>query len=212
MIPKAAFLDKDGTLIENVPYNVDPSKIKLTEGAVEGLSLLQEAGYKLIVVSNQSGVALGHFQEEALDAVEDHLRSTLEKEGIHLDGFYYCPHHPDGRLRNYAVPCFCRKPNPGMLFQAAREHHLNLAESWMIGDILNDVEAGRRADCRAILIDNGNETGWFLTPLRHPNFITNDLYEAARLIVDSNRAKNHVGARPFAMRSRTPTYPAQLGI
>jgi histidinol phosphatase-like enzyme len=143
--------------------------------------------------------------------VEDHLRKILGQKD-QLDGFYFCPHHPDGRLRNYALPCFCRKPNPGMLFKAAREHHLNLAESWMIGDILNDVEAGKRADCRAILVDNGNETGWLLTPVRHPNFITNDLLEAAKLIVDSNRAKNHIGARPFAMRNRPASFPAQWPV
>lgn len=200
MLPKAVFLDKDGTLVENVPYNVDPAQISLTDGAVEGLAMLHAAGYRLIVVSNQAGVAHGKFKEEQLKTVEDHLRKLLDEAAIPLAGFYYCPHHPDGKVSAYTMACFCRKPNPGLLFQAAREHNLNLAGSWIIGDILHDIEAGRRADCRTVLIDNGNETEWRLSPLRKPHTSVPNLAEAAKVILAADepvmvRAVNKVPLR-----------------
>jgi len=178
----AVFLDKDGTLIEDVPYCVDPHKLRLLPGALEGLGRLQIAGYQLLVVSNQSGVAHGYFAEAALAAVEARLRALLGAAGIELAGFYYCPHHPAGRVKQYALDCDCRKPAPGLLLRAARELGLELARSWMIGDILHDVEAGHRAGCRAVLIDNGNETEWELTALRAPEVIVADLSQAAAVI------------------------------
>jgi D,D-heptose 1,7-bisphosphate phosphatase len=183
MFAKAVFLDKDGTLIENVPYNVDPKKIRLLEGVAEGLQLLHAAGFQLHVITNQAGVAQGRFKEEALSLVEARLRQLLAEAGAPLSGFYYCPHHPDGRVLRYRAHCFCRKPNPGLLFQAAREHEINLAASWFVGDILNDVEAGRRADCRTVLINNGNETEWNLSGLRMPHFTVANFQEAVEAIL-----------------------------
>lgn len=183
---KAIFLDKDGTLIHDVPYNIDPARIELMPGAVQGLKMLQGAGYRLIVVSNQSGVARGYFAEAALMPVEERLRDLLARGGVLLDGLYYCPHHPQGRVAEYAIHCACRKPAPGLLLQAAQEHDLTLHSSWMIGDILDDVEAGRRAGCQTILIDNGNETEWELSPQRRPDHIVGDLVAAAQAILDWN--------------------------
>ena len=182
MISKAVFLDKDGTLIEDIPYNVNPDLICLSPGALEALRLLQDKGYQLIVVSNQSGVARGYFKEQDLRPVEDRIRELLFSVGIHLSGFYYCPHHPEGTVSKYAVECFCRKPQPGMIYRAAIEHGINLAASWMVGDILNDIEAGHRAGCQTVLIDNGHETEWKVTPLRQPEFIVKDLMGAAQAI------------------------------
>jgi D,D-heptose 1,7-bisphosphate phosphatase len=179
---RAIFLDKDGTLIEDVPYNVNPEKIRLVDGCLEALRELQAAGYQLIIISNQSGVALGKFKEEALKGVEETIRKMLAEAGLTLAGFYYCPHHPDGSIASYRAHCFCRKPNPGMLFQAAREHEINLSASWFIGDILHDVEAGRRADCRTILVDNGNETEWKFSPLRRPHYTVKDISGAVEVI------------------------------
>jgi D-glycero-D-manno-heptose 1,7-bisphosphate phosphatase len=183
MLPKSVFLDKDGTLVKNVPYNVDPALITLADGALEGLSKLHAAGFRLIIVSNQAGVAHGKFKEEELQKVHAHLCKVLGEAGIPLAGFYYCPHHPDGRITAYSISCFCRKPNPGLLFQAAREHNLNLAGSWIVGDILHDIEAGRRADCRTVLINNGNETEWRLSPLRQPHAAVSNIAEAAEVIL-----------------------------
>ena len=180
----AVFLDKDGTLVEDVPYNVDPALIRLGPGAIEGLRLLHAAGYPLVVISNQSGVARGYFAEEALGAVEARLRELLGEAGVPLDGFYYCPHHPEGSVDHYAVACACRKPLPGLIVRAAREHDVDLARSWFVGDILHDVEAAHRAGCRAVLLDNGHETEWETSPLRTPDLVAPDLAEAARAIVE----------------------------
>lgn len=182
---QAVFLDKDGTLIEDVPYNVDPERIQLTRGAVEGLQVLSRVGYELIVISNQSGVARGYFPEEALVAVEERLRQMLAEVGVQLSGFYYCPHHPDGVVQEFAIACSCRKPEPALLLRAAAERGIDLRKSWFMGDILNDVEAGRRARCRTILIDNGNETEWDLSAGRSPHYTVANLAEAAQVITSS---------------------------
>jgi histidinol-phosphate phosphatase family protein len=148
---RAVFLDKDGTLIADVPYNVDPRRIRFLPGVLDGARRLHAAGYRLVVVTNQPGVALGFFEAAALDAVEAALRDAFSAAGAPLAGFFYCPHHPSGHVRPYAAACGCRKPMPGLLHAAARTLDIDLAGSWMVGDILNDVEAGRRAGCRTVL-------------------------------------------------------------
>jgi D,D-heptose 1,7-bisphosphate phosphatase len=179
---QAVFLDKDGTLIEDVPYNVNPDLIRFTQGAIAGLQLLQELGYKLIVISNQSGVARGYFPESELVIVKEHLFRLFLENGVILDSFYYCPHHPDGVISEYAITCNCRKPEPGLILRAAYERDIDVQKSWFIGDILNDVEAGYRAGCKTILIDNGNETEWVLSPTRTPDYIALNLMQAAHTI------------------------------
>jgi D-glycero-D-manno-heptose 1,7-bisphosphate phosphatase len=181
---QAIFLDKDGTLINDVPHNVDPGLIELCDKAGDGLHLLQQIGYHLFVMTNQPGVAKGLFPEEALEPVEARITELLSREQVVLDGFYYCPHHPDGVLPGYATDCDCRKPMPGMLLRAAQEHGIDLSRSWMIGDILHDIEAGNRAGCKTALIDNGNETEWELSPARTPDLIVPDLYAAAVAIAE----------------------------
>lgn len=177
------FLDKDGTLVENVPYNIDPQRLQLTPGAIPGLRSLHRAGYQLIVVSNQSGVARGYFRETDLAAVATGLEELLAAVSVPLTGFYYCPHHPQGRISQYAIACDCRKPAPGLILRAAQVHGIDLSQSWMIGDILDDVAAGRRSGCRTILLDTGNETEWQLTPARLPHHLAPDLAVAAQIIL-----------------------------
>ncbi len=191
---KAVFLDKDGTLIRDIPYNVDPRKIRLEPGACEALRLLHARGYLLIVVSNQSGIARGFFPERALLGVRRKLDDIFSRSGVPLAGFYFCPHHPDGIVPGYRTKCFCRKPHPGMLLRAAKELQVELRLSWMVGDILDDVEAGRLAGCRTILIDNGNETRWKSTDMRKPDHYAPTLAQAARMIVSV----------PLRMTERTP--------
>ena len=188
---RAIYLDKDGTLVEDVPHNVNPALLALTWQAGQALQLFRRLGYALIVVSNQSGIAHGLFTETSLAPVRHRLGELLAQYEVALDGFYYCPHSPDGVIGRYAIACTCRKPMPGMLFRAAREHDIDLARSWMIGDILNDVEAGRRAGCRTVLIDNGNETEWKMSPRRKPHLSAPDLYTAATMIaaVDGMRSR-----------------------
>ncbi|WP_459709392.1 D-glycero-alpha-D-manno-heptose-1,7-bisphosphate 7-phosphatase [Paraburkholderia sp. 2C] len=178
----AVFLDKDGTLLDDVPYNVDPRKMRFAPGARTALELLAASRCKLIVVSNQGGVAQGRFAVEALDAVERQLRAMFASCGATLHAFYGCPHDPRGHVAPYACACECRKPAPGMLLQAARDHRIDLRASWLVGDILDDVEAGNRARCRTILLDNGNETEWRGGPQRSPFAYARDLHIAARLI------------------------------
>jgi D-glycero-D-manno-heptose 1,7-bisphosphate phosphatase len=197
---RAVFLDKDGTLIEDVPYNVDPERIVLTPHAGEGLRLLQQLGYRLIVISNQSGIARGYFEESALNTVWQRLQQLLQPYGAHLMHCYYCPHHPDGKISTYAISCDCRKPGPGLFFRAAARHRIDLSASWMIGDILNDMEAGRRAGCRTILIDNGNETEWQLSLMRTPDAFVTDLREAAWLI-ESEQQKHLEQLSPESLLS-----------
>ena len=168
---RAVFVDKDGTLVVNVPYNVDPERIELTPGARAAVERLAARGFRVIVVSNQPGAGMGLFPEEALAAVENRLRALLPR----LDGFYYCPHLPQ-------AGCGCRKPAAGLIERAAREHAVDLAASWMIGDILDDVEAGRRAGCQTILVDVGNETEWVVSDQRSPHHIVGDLGQAADII------------------------------
>jgi D-glycero-D-manno-heptose 1,7-bisphosphate phosphatase len=184
---RAIFLDKDGTIIEDVPYSVDPAKIRLLPGAVQGLRLLNQAGYLLVVISNQSGVAHGYFREEAIRPAMEALRRLLAAESVPLAGMYYCPHHLAGKIPEYAIRCECRKPRPGLLRQAARELGINLATSWMIGDILDDVEAGNRAGCRSILIENGGETKWLPGEMRDPSYRALDLKQAAEFVLAGSR-------------------------
>lgn len=173
---KAVFLDRDGTLIANRHYGSDPNGIVLLDGVVEGLAALRRAGYKLLLVSNQSGVARGYFDEGAVARMHDRLQRMLDRYGAALDGLEYCPHHPEGVEPSYAVECSCRKPAPGMLRRAARKHGVNLSASWMVGDIEADVEAGRRAGARTVLV--GPETS--LTP---PDLRAEDFAEAVRHIL-----------------------------
>jgi D-glycero-D-manno-heptose 1,7-bisphosphate phosphatase len=186
---KAVFLDKDGTLVDDLPYNVEPRRITLCSGAGAAMRLLARLDYRFFVVSNQAGIAHGHFGEDAMQAVGNRLADLLFREQLSLDGFYYCPHHPNGSVARYSMECFCRKPKPGMLLKAASDHEIDLRASWMIGDILHDVEAGNRAGCRTLLIDNGNETEWRLGARRIPTRMAPDLYAAAVLIANEGEAR-----------------------
>ncbi|AOZ10602.1 D-glycero-alpha-D-manno-heptose-1,7-bisphosphate 7-phosphatase [Cupriavidus malaysiensis] len=183
----AVLLDKDGTLIEDVPYNADPRRIRLAPHAATALRCLGATGMPLVVVSNQPGVALGCFRSESLVLVQQRLAELFRANGARLDGFFYCPHHPDGRLPGLRARCLCRKPAPGMLLQAAAWLHFDLKHSWMIGDILDDIEAGRRAGCTTILVDNGNETEWRIDSWREPDYTVQDLDMAARLVERAGR-------------------------
>jgi histidinol-phosphate phosphatase family protein len=159
--------------------------MRLAPGALDALRLCAWLEIPLFVISNQSGVALGKFGRDALEQVETRLRELAAEAGATFSGFYWCPHHPHGSVPEYTVACDCRKPAPGMLLRAAREHDIDLARSWFIGDILDDVEAGHRAGCRCVLIDNGNETEWLRGEGREPDVVAPDLHEAVLAIVNA---------------------------
>jgi D-glycero-D-manno-heptose 1,7-bisphosphate phosphatase len=179
----AVFVDKDGTLIDNVPYNADPALVRFTPHAIEGLQRLATDGFALFIVSNQPGLASGRIRHAEFDLLRAHIEQRLRDEGgISLHGWSVCPHAPE-----ITPHCDCRKPAPGLLQRAAYEHGIDLARSWMVGDILDDVEAGRRAGCSTVLLDVGHETVWQLTPQREPHHRCPHLLAAAETIVAQHR-------------------------
>ena len=182
---RAVFLDKDGTLIQDIPYNADPDRIELLPHVGTGLRALQDAGYLLIVVSNQPGVALGRFPASALADVEARLDELLEPFGVVITAYAWCTHRPAG-MRAAGGPCACRKPKPGLLLEAAATHAIALRRSWMIGDILDDVEAGERAGCDTVLVDRGGETRWRAGRMRTPRAIVYDFADAVTFILDGH--------------------------
>jgi len=179
---RAVFLDKDGTVIEDLPYNVDPARVRLAPGARRGLSLLHDAGYMLVIATNQSGVARGYFTERDLERLGEHLSSTCASLGAPLAGFYWCPHLPEG-VNEYAVECDCRKPGPGLIVRAAEELDLDLAASWFVGDAWMDVAAGRAAGCRTVMVGPEWDTAAGLALELRPDHAVPDLAAAAELIV-----------------------------
>lgn len=182
-LQRAIFLDKDGTLIKNVPFNVDPSKVVFERGATLFLSSLKSL-FQYHVVTNQAGVAFGMFQEEELQGVKNKLHQMFQSTGSVLVDFHYCPHHPEGKNLSYRKVCECRKPGDKLLRDAARKYAIDLCQSWMVGDILDDIECGRRAGCKTIMIDNGNETEWIMNDLRGPHYKVENLEEAALIIMN----------------------------
>lgn len=183
---RAVFVDKDGTLVEDVPYNVDPALQRFMPAALPALGALAARGFDLLVVTNQSGLARGYFTRAQFARLQHALeRKVREQSGIELLDFLVCPHAagPNG-----SPMCLCRKPAPGMLLRAARKHRIDLAKSWMVGDTLDDVEAGRRAGCRTVLFDSGGETVWRRTPLRRPDAVCHDWDDVVHHILAAETA------------------------
>jgi D-glycero-D-manno-heptose 1,7-bisphosphate phosphatase len=151
----AVFLDRDGTINEEVGYMDRLEKLKLIPVAAEAIRLINSSGMRAVVVTNQSGVARGLFDEAFVETVHVRLREMLRAEGAFLDGIYFCPHHPTEGRERYLLTCDCRKPAPGLLLQAAADLNLDPVRSYMVGDTLKDIEAGIRAGARGILVRTG---------------------------------------------------------
>jgi D-glycero-D-manno-heptose 1,7-bisphosphate phosphatase len=148
----AVFLDRDGTLIEEVGYLDRLDRFRLFPWSLEAVRLLNRAGFHVVLVTNQSGVARGFFTEAFVEETHRHLTGLLAAGGAHIDRYYYCPHLPDAAVEAYRRPCDCRKPAPGLIHQAARDLAIDLAGSWVVGDQRRDVEMGARAGIRSILV------------------------------------------------------------
>jgi D-glycero-D-manno-heptose 1,7-bisphosphate phosphatase len=178
MSPRAAvFLDRDGTLTLPRHYPSRPEHLVLRPDVVPVLRALRSKGWLLVVVTNQSGVARGYFTAAELDLMHADLRARLAAAGAPLDGVYHCPHHPDGAVAELAIRCPCRKPEPGLLARAATDLGIDLGASWMVGDAASDVEAGRRAGCRTVLVGHRPDgTGG-------PDFVAPSTAQALRQIL-----------------------------
>ncbi len=175
--------DKDGTRVEDVPFNVDPDRIRLVPGGATAIRRLADAGFAAAVVTNQSGVARGYFALRDLDAVRDRLAELLAAQGMRLRGFYACPHLPMGTVREFAVVCDCRKPGPGLVRRAIDELGLVAADTWVVGDSWADIGAGRAAGCRTALVGPEWRLGRHLPPGRQPELSAPDLATVADAIL-----------------------------
>jgi D-glycero-D-manno-heptose 1,7-bisphosphate phosphatase len=154
-LKSAVFLDRDGVVIEDGHYLGDSSRIRLVPGSAEAIAALNQAGWLVVIVTNQSGVARGVFTIESVDEVHMQLSELLRGFGAKVDAYRFCPHHPEALNPEYRLACDCRKPRPGMLLSAARELGVELESSWMIGDRTTDLEAGVAAGCRTVLVRTG---------------------------------------------------------
>ncbi len=152
---EAVFLDRDGTMIEEVNYLSSPEQVRLIPGTVEAIRRWNHLGVKVVVVTNQAGVARGYFPESRVAEVHSHLSAVLAEGGATIDAYYHCPHHPDHGVGEFRIDCECRKPAPGMLLWAARDLGIDLTRSWMIGDKLSDLWAGAAVGCRTLLVRTG---------------------------------------------------------
>lgn len=205
MASKAIFLDCDGTLIENLGYINHPDQVKLLLGVPEALIELRAMGYKLVVVSNQSGVARGIVTEKALAKIHNRLKKLLAEKNASLDRIYYCPYYPDGVVEKYCKKSNNRKPAPGMLLTAADKMNIDLSQSWMIGDSDSDIEAGARAGCKTILT-NYNYSAYrrLEPPAFSPDYRAVNMKEAVNIIKQHHRSTARAAAQPQAQKKAQP--------
>ena len=181
---RAVFLDRDGTIIEDVGYLRQPEDIRLLGGVSDPLRLLKEHGFLLVLATNQSGVARGLLERTDVDRIHDRLNELLGRALVTLDAIYVCPHHPQDGRAPYLMHCTCRKPEPGMLLQAQRDLDIDLSASWLIGDQQVDIECGRRAGCQTILVLTGREPGPSNQgTVSGPDAVVPDLLGAAQHII-----------------------------
>lgn len=190
----AVFLDRDGTINEEMGYINHLDRFVLLPRTTKAIRLFNKLGLKVIVVTNQAGLAKGYFDEELLNQVHHKMERLLAKGGAHLDGIYYCPHHPEAVQEEYRKNCDCRKPNIGLIKWAAQEHGVDPRRSYMVGDKIEDVEFGKRAGAKGIMVLTGYGRGQW-EHKRHtwtiqPDYVAEDLYDAAQWIARDLRALN----------------------
>lgn len=185
---QAVFLDRDGTIVEDADFLTDLAELRILPGAVEGIRKLNEAGFLVLVLTNQSGVARGFLTEGKLREIHEKLSSMLQAQGARIDGYYYCPHHPTIGSPRYRIDCACRKPKPGMFLQAAKEHGLVLDHSFAIGDSLRDGQAAQAAGVRSLLVRTGPNLEEAVSQPELYWRQADDLLAAAEIIVPTSSA------------------------
>jgi D,D-heptose 1,7-bisphosphate phosphatase len=177
-VNRAIFIDRDGTIAKDVPYCSRPEDFQLLTMAGDGIRLLNKTGTKVIVITNQSGIARGYFTTAMLGRIHSKMRSDLAQYQAHIDAIYYCPHHPDDQ-------CDCRKPKPALIYRAAKEHDIQLSQSFFVGNQWHDVAAGHSAGCKTCLISPDGTSGMLLNQhgIVEPDFIARDFFEACMWIL-----------------------------
>jgi D-glycero-D-manno-heptose 1,7-bisphosphate phosphatase len=188
---RAVFMDRDGTISEEVGYVNHPTRYRVFPYSAEAVRLLNEAGWLAILVTNQAGVARGYFTEDLIGEVHGRLERELERGGARLDALYYCAHHPTVGEIPYRFDCDCRKPKPGLIKRAADKFEIDLKQSWMIGDRYSDIELARNAGTRAAFVLSGYGRGeweYQRAAWKHePELVAENLLEAVRKIVTSDK-------------------------
>jgi len=172
MANRAVFIDRDGTIARDVHYCSRPEDFELLPKAAEGVGLLNQRGFKVVVITNQSGIARGYFNEEMLAKIHLKMKEELARWGAFVDAIYYCPHHPDDG-------CQCRKPKPKLMLQAVSDLDIDLSESYVIGDLDMDIEMGRRVGCKTLLVGDSSPTA----EGAKPDAIAGNVLEAAQTIL-----------------------------
>lgn len=185
---RAIFMDRDGTVCEEVGYVNHVSRLRLLPRSAEAIRLANDAGFQTVVVTNQAGVARGYFTEDLIEEAHDRMRQMLGAAGARVDGIYYCPHHPEVGDPRYRKECDCRKPRPGMFLRARDEMGIDLEASYVVGDSTRDIQAGERIGATTVLVLTGygrgelehQSVGWKV----HPHRACEDLLDAVRWILE----------------------------
>ncbi len=198
MLNKAIFLDRDDTLIKDPGYISHPDQVRLLEGVPDALNGFHKLGYKLVVVTNQSGIARGLLTEDTLKTIHAKLEDLLAEKHAYVDRIFYCPYHVEGVIDEYRKASNNRKPNPGMLLQAADDMDVDLSISWCIGNSLSDVEAGQRAGCHTILIDQMSPTGQVKPGQIRPDYMAVNMREALNIVKQFETTEKRHTAKPTA--------------
>ncbi len=180
---RVVFLDRDGTINIEKNYLYRKEDFEFIPGAVEAIKLIKEKGFKVVVVSNQAGVARGYYSEEDVNVLHRYINECLKKEGTIIDAFYFCPHHPVHGKGKYLCECTCRKPNTGMFEKAAEKFDIDIENSWMIGDNTGDIKAGINFGIKTILVATGYGEKVYNEGIVKADYYTADLYSAAQIIV-----------------------------
>lgn len=182
----AVFLDRDGTILDELGYLTPSSTIHVYPFSVDAIRQLHRGGYSVVVITNQGGIGLGLYDHAFVDRTHESLHAQLAAGGAHIAGWYYCPHHPEGVVPEFTMTCVCRKPGTGMVEAAARDLQLDLKRSWVVGDQWRDIEVAHRTGARSVLVRTGYgrglEENW-PTDIARPTVVTDNLISAAAHIL-----------------------------